>query len=83
MSDTVTTACLRASASLTDRIATLIGELVNVGDLKAGLSTRDAIDIAWTLNNPRTYLMLVAERGWSPERYEQWLSGALRRELLD
>ena len=62
-----------------DRTAGLIADL---GELRPGLSPDDAIDIAWVLTSVRTYLMLVHERGWSPQRYETWVFEALRRELL-
>ena len=35
-----------------------------------------------TLVRPEVYRSLVAERGWAPSRYEQWLGDALVRECL-
>jgi len=31
---------------------------------------------------PEIYRTLVVERGWSAERYEDWLAAALVRQLL-
>jgi TetR/AcrR family transcriptional regulator, regulator of autoinduction and epiphytic fitness len=39
-------------------------------------------DVLWTLVHPDTFLLLVRERGWTPETYERWLAEALCRELL-
>ncbi len=50
------------------------------GALTVDLTT--ATDILWTLNHPDVYQLLVKQRGWSPERYEQWLVAALRGQLL-
>ena len=43
---------------------------------------KTAADLLWMLTHPDLYLLLVRERGWKPEAYERWLSGALCRELL-
>ncbi len=41
-----------------------------------------ATDLMWTLVHPDLYQLLVRQRGWSPERYEQWLAETLRQQLL-
>lgn len=50
--------------------------------LRRGLSARNALDVYVALTLPEIYRSLVAERGWSADRYERWLGGALIRELL-
>lgn len=50
--------------------------------LKPGLTVDRAADILWTLNHPRVYLLLLEERGWSPEEYERWLGDITCAELL-
>jgi AcrR family transcriptional regulator len=42
----------------------------------------DAADIIWATNAPEFYQLLVGQRGWSPERYEQFLADTWRRLLL-
>ena len=42
-----------------------------------------SLDVYITLTLSEIYRSLVAERGWSPSRYERWLARALIRELLD
>jgi TetR/AcrR family transcriptional regulator, regulator of cefoperazone and chloramphenicol sensitivity len=41
-----------------------------------------AVDIYAALCNVDVYTTLVDERGWSPDRIEEWWRGALARELL-
>jgi hypothetical protein len=45
-------------------------------------SVADALDVYITLVQPEVYRSLVAERGWSPARYEQWLGDTFVREFL-
>ena len=35
-------------------------------------------DLIWTVNSPKTFSLLVTERGWPLDRYEAWV----RRTLL-
>ena len=46
---------------------------------KNGLSLDDARRILWMYTSRDAYRMLVNESGWSPHRYQEWLS----RTLLD
>jgi AcrR family transcriptional regulator len=50
--------------------------------LKPGMTAREAADVIWTLASERTYLALVRDRGWKPEKYERWLAGQLEAALL-
>ena len=47
-----------------------------------GLDVTRATDVLWTLNHPDVWLLLVGERGWTPERFEQWLGDTLTAQLL-
>jgi AcrR family transcriptional regulator len=60
----------------------IIEDLDRGGHLRPGLSVAEATDILWSINGGRVYDLLVHERGWTPDRFERWLAGALRRELL-
>ena len=53
------------------------------GALGDGLDERTAVDILWALANEEIYRELVMERGWTPERYEQWLARTLIGQLFD
>jgi AcrR family transcriptional regulator len=50
--------------------------------LRPGLRERDAADLIHALMSPELYRLLVIDRGWAPERYEQWLAGILVDQLL-
>jgi AcrR family transcriptional regulator len=56
--------------------------LARSGALRPGLSERDAADIIHALASPEVYALLVADRGWSGERYETWLRSILTDQLL-
>ena len=50
--------------------------------LAPGVSVDDAVAIYLTLVLPEVYRTLVIERGWTPDRYEDWLTDALTTQLL-
>ncbi len=52
------------------------------GHLAAGLSAERARDLVWLHTAPDTYRMLVLDRGWSLDDYEEWLAASLARTLL-
>jgi hypothetical protein len=58
------------------------GLLADRGVLRPDLSVEEARDLLWTLNSLAVHDLLVLQCGWSPERYRDWLAGALARELL-
>ena len=49
--------------------------------LKPGLRERDAADLIHALMSPEVYRLLVGDRGWTPERYKQWLATILTQQL--
>ena len=51
-------------------------------DLAAGLDERIATDLLWAFSNEELWRELVEDRGWSPDRYEQWLARTLVAQLL-
>ena len=56
--------------------------LARSGALRPGLRERDAADIIHALASPEVYALLVSDRGWSGERYENWLRSILIDQLL-
>jgi AcrR family transcriptional regulator len=50
--------------------------------LRRGLGVDRAADIAWTLNHPDVYRLLVTERGWTPAEHERWLADVICSQLL-
>jgi AcrR family transcriptional regulator len=51
--------------------------LAAAGHLRPGITVDQAADIMWALNSPELYDLLVARRGWPPERYGQFIAEAL------
>jgi AcrR family transcriptional regulator len=56
--------------------------LAGSGALRPGLKERDAADIIHALASPEVYGLLVTDRGWRAERYENWLKSILVDQLL-
>ncbi len=50
--------------------------------LKPSMTAAHAADVIWTLASERTYLALVRDRGWTPQRYERWVAVQLIAALL-
>ena len=56
--------------------------LADKGALRAGLSVEEARDVVWTLCSLAVHDLLVVERGWTSEHYQEWLTSVLTFELL-
>jgi AcrR family transcriptional regulator len=56
--------------------------LADRGALKPDLTPSEAADVLWLLNDPGVYHRLVIEQHWSPDRYQDWLAGALTSLLI-
>jgi AcrR family transcriptional regulator len=50
--------------------------------LRPELDVARATDLLWTLNHPDLWHLLVGERGWTAEQYEQWFADAVCSQLL-
>src|SRR5947199_286087 len=51
-------------------------------ELRPDLTVDQARDLLWALGSAEMYRMLIVDRGWSPDHYEQWLAEALTDALL-
>ena len=56
--------------------------LADRGALRPGVSVEEARDTLWTLNSLAVHDLLVLQRGWSAERYRDWLTRAMAGMLL-
>ncbi|MGV0714990.1 helix-turn-helix domain-containing protein [Mycolicibacterium sp. XJ662] len=56
--------------------------LGRAGALRPGLREAEAADSIYALMSPEVYRLLVVDRGWSPKRYERWLTQLLVDYLL-
>jgi len=57
-----------------------VADLATVTPLRLDLG--DAADIVWATNSAELYQLLVGQRGWSPQRYERFLTDTWHRLLL-
>jgi AcrR family transcriptional regulator len=60
----------------------VVDDVLRKGQLRNGLSTADAADIVWALNDPGLYHQLVLTRGWQPARFGTWLAETMQQQLL-
>ena len=65
-----------------ERQERMILSLRDTGRLRVELDHGTARDIFWMLTGRDVYRMLVRERGWSSQKYQDWLADALVRLLL-
>ena len=49
--------------------------------LRPGLRERDAADLIHAFMSPELYRLLVVDRGWTSERYQQWLATTITQQL--
>jgi len=72
----------RMHESRLDNMRQFASWVASKGPLRDGLSGDDAATIVWTLASPEVHRLLRAERGWTAERYRNWLATTLIRTLL-
>jgi AcrR family transcriptional regulator len=60
----------------------LAAHLAEAGALAPGLAVERARDLIWLHTAPDTYRLLVTERGWTLDEYQQWLATSLAAALL-
>ncbi|HEX4227457.1 MAG TPA: helix-turn-helix domain-containing protein [Bryobacteraceae bacterium] len=59
----------------------LIEGLVAANQLRPGLDVQHARDLLWALTSRDLYRMLVRERGWTPQEYQDWLAKTVAEML--
>jgi AcrR family transcriptional regulator len=64
------------------KMGEFIGWLASKGPLRNDMDIDTATATTWTLTSPEVNRMLRDVRGWSAERYVEWLSTTLARVLL-
>lgn len=57
--------------------------LFKSGKARRGLTLEEARRLLWMYTSRDVYRMLVHESGWTPERYQEWLSRTLLEALVD
>jgi AcrR family transcriptional regulator len=54
----------------------------SLGALRPGVDLDQARDAIWTLNSVEVWRLLTVERGWSDERYADWVGRAMADAVL-
>ena len=60
----------------------LAADLRATGELRPDLTDDEVADIVWSMNAAEYRALLVGERGWTAERFGEWLADAWTRLLL-
>lgn len=60
----------------------LAQDLIATGDMRPDLDVDEVADVIWSMNSAEFYYLLVSERGWSPEKFQQWLTDTWSRLFL-
>ncbi|MDP4501310.1 hypothetical protein [Nonomuraea turcica] len=54
-------------------------DLAATGDLRDDLDLDQIADVVWSTSSAEFYGLLVLERGWTPDAFQQWLADTWRR----
>ena len=57
-------------------------QLADEGHLRDDVSLEEARDVFWACSSPELYELLVMKRGWTPERYGEWVGDTFIATLL-
>jgi AcrR family transcriptional regulator len=57
-------------------------DLRTTGELREDLTDQQVADIIWSMNAAEYWVLLVHERGWSPDQFADWIIDAWTRLLL-
>lgn len=72
----------RIQSEFYDNQRSIVKALDKKRGLRPGLDVARATDILWTLNHPDLWQLLVGQRGWTPDQYEQWFGDTACSQLL-
>jgi AcrR family transcriptional regulator len=73
----------RASLGRRDDVRQVADALSELGELRADLNVDAAADTIWALASPQMFRLLVGRRGWSAQRWQEWLVESLAVQLLE
>jgi AcrR family transcriptional regulator len=59
-----------------------VADLRRTGQLRTDLPSDELADIVWSMNGPEFWILLVNQRGWTPQRFADWLTDAWTRLLV-
>ncbi|MDP9986392.1 TetR/AcrR family transcriptional regulator [Arthrobacter sp. FW306-05-C] len=59
-----------------------VEDLAATGELRTDRPAAELADAVWSMNGPEYWVLLVDQRGWTPEQFAGWLTDAWCRLLL-
>ncbi len=78
--------CADLWAEIADRRARnmllFTADLRRTGELRGDLRDQQVADVIWSMNAAEYWVLLVHERGWTPQQFSDWLTDAWTRLLL-
>lgn len=72
----------RIESDFHDNQNAIVASLAAKGGLRTELDVERGADILWTLNHPDIWSLLVRERSWTPDEWEQWFGDTVIAQLL-
>ncbi|MGN7147575.1 TetR/AcrR family transcriptional regulator [Arthrobacter sp. SAFR-179] len=60
-----------------------VEELAATGELRSDRPAAELADAVWSMNGPEYWVLLVDQRGWSPDQFAAWLDDAWCRLMLE
>ena len=73
----------RIQSNYLDNQRAIIESIAKKKALNKRLDVDSATDVLWTINHPSLWQALVGDRGWTPERYEEWCAGGATVLILE
>jgi AcrR family transcriptional regulator len=64
-------------------LAVFVKNLAAYATLRTELDEATTVDTVWAITSPEMFSLLTRDRGWSRERYADWLGDSLARLVLD
>ncbi len=68
---------------MTAAASDIAAKATQAGCLAVGITADDIRDALWAFNSPQLYGLLLNDLGWSPDRFQAWLTRSWIRTLLD
>ena len=68
---------------MTAAASDIAAKATQAGCLADGITADDIRDALWAFNSPQLYGLLLNDLGWTPDRFQAWLTRSWTRTLLD
>ena len=65
-----------------EHMMSAVQDFASNGPFRDNMDETHARDTVWTLSSGEVFLLLTRDRGWSKEKYAEWLADTLIKTLL-